>query len=56
MLIFPVGLEERESNREKVIAFRGQSEQRHRICDDLGGWDVGGVGGRSKRDGIYVHI
>ena len=25
------------------------------LCDDLDGWD-GGVGGRSKREGIYVYI
>ena len=26
------------------------------LCDDLESWDGGGVGGRSKREGIYVHI
>ena len=25
------------------------------LCGDLDGWDVG-VGGRAKRDGIYVYI
>ena len=26
------------------------------LCDDLDGWDGGGLGGRSKREGIYVYI
>ena len=30
------------------------------LCDNLNGWDGGGVGvevgGRSKRKGIYIHI
>ena len=26
------------------------------LHDDLEGWDEGGVGGLSKREGIYVHI
>ena len=26
------------------------------LCDDLEGWDGGGVGGRPKREGIYVYI
>ena len=28
------------------------------LCDDLDGWDagVGGVGGRSKRERICIHI
>ena len=25
------------------------------LCDDLGGWD-GGVGGRLKREGMYIYI
>ena len=26
------------------------------LCDDLDGWDGGGVGGVSPREGIYVYI
>ena len=26
------------------------------LCDDPEGWDGGGLGGRSKRKGIHVHI
>ena len=26
------------------------------LCDDLEGCDWGGMGGRSKREGIYVYI
>ena len=26
------------------------------LCDDLDGWDGGGVGGVSQREGIYVYI
>ena len=26
------------------------------VYDDLGGWDGAGVGGRSKREGIYVSV
>ena len=26
------------------------------LRDDLGGWEGGGVGGRSQREGIYVYI
>ena len=26
------------------------------LSDDLDGWVGGGVGGSSKREGIYVHI
>ena len=26
------------------------------VCGDLDGWDGGGVGGRSKREGIYVYL
>ena len=26
------------------------------LCDDLEGWDGGGVGGRNRREGIYVNI
>ena len=25
------------------------------LCDDLEGWDEGGVGGRLKKEGIYVY-
>ena len=25
------------------------------LCEDLQGWDVGGVGGRLKRERIYVY-
>ena len=27
-----------------------------RLCDDLEGWDRETVGGRLKRDGIYVYL
>ena len=26
------------------------------LCDNLNGWDGGGDGRKSKRDGIYVYI
>ena len=26
------------------------------LCGDLDGWDGGEVGGRSKREGIYVYV
>ena len=26
------------------------------LCDDLEGWDRGEVGGRLKKEGIYVYI
>ena len=26
------------------------------LCDDLEGWDRGWVGGRLKREGIYVYL
>ena len=26
------------------------------LCNDLNGWDGGGVGGRSKQKGIYENI
>ena len=26
------------------------------LCDDLEGWDGGVMGGRCKREGLYVHI
>ena len=26
------------------------------LCEDLEGWDWGRVGGRSKREGLYVYI
>ena len=26
------------------------------LCDDLGGWDGERVGGRSKKEGMYVYI
>ena len=26
------------------------------LCDDLDVWDGAGVGGRSKREGIYLYI
>ena len=26
------------------------------LCDDLEGWDWGEVGGRLKREGIYVYL
>ena len=26
------------------------------LCSDLDGWDGGGVGGKSKREGICVYI
>ena len=39
---------------------QGEAAEEHRqlssvLCDDIEGWD-GRVGGRSKREGIYVYI
>ena len=40
------------ASRNLLYQFREPSSV---LCDDLVGWD-GGLGGRSKREGIYVYM
>ena len=41
---------------KSIVSGKLHGELSSVLCDDLEGWDGGGVGGRNRREGKYVYM